>query len=76
MNTRRRTKRPLAEIVSIPPNEPEWITRKRRVPISYAANLLGISDDAFQRNFGSLIQKVSEKRLGVELGRVLDLGKV
>jgi hypothetical protein len=68
-----RHKRPLNETVNIPANEPQWLTRRRKVPLSYAANLRGISEDAFGRTHPGLIEKISERRLGVELGKVLDL---
>jgi hypothetical protein len=66
-------KRPLAEMVEIPPNEPPWITRQRTVPVPYAANIAGFSEDTFRRRHGELIQQISERRQGVNLGRVLDL---
>ena len=71
MDTRHR--RPLNETVNIPANEPAWLTRRRKVPVSYAAGLRGISEDAFRRNFPEMIEKISTRRDGVELGRVLDL---
>jgi hypothetical protein len=70
-----RRKRPLLETVDIPAGEPTWLTRERRVPVPYAANLRGISEDAFRRNYPSLIEDISERRQGVKLGSVLDLGQ-
>jgi hypothetical protein len=68
-----RRKRPLTETVEIPPGEPEWITRKRKVPVPYAANLAGMSEDTFRREHPELILQLSERRQGAELGKVLDL---
>jgi hypothetical protein len=75
MSTPLRKRRPLADIVEIPPNEPEWLTRKRKVPVPYAANLRGTSEDTFRREHPELIEQISERRQGVELGKVLDLSK-
>jgi hypothetical protein len=56
-----------------PPGEPEWLSRKRRVSIPYAAGLRGLSVDTFRRRHSNLIEKLSDRRDGVELGKVLDL---
>ena len=69
-----RRKRPLIETVEIPANEPEWITRQRKVPVSYAAGLKSLSEDTFRKKFPQLIEQISTRRQGVTLGRVLDLG--
>ena len=66
-------KRPLAQTVEIPPGEPAWLTRERRVPVSYAANLTGMSEDTFRRRHGGSIEQISERRQAVKLGRVLDI---
>jgi|HubBroStandDraft_6_1064221.scaffolds.fasta_scaffold3569015_1 hypothetical protein len=68
-----RHKRPLNETVNIPANEPQWLTRRRKVPVAYAANLRGLSEDTFRRTHPGLIEDISDRRQGVELGRVLDL---
>jgi hypothetical protein len=69
-----RSKKPLTQI-AIPVGEPMWLTRRRRVPVPYAAGVINVSEDTFRRKYPELIEQVSERRQGVELGRVLDLGK-
>jgi hypothetical protein len=44
---------------------------RRRVSVRQAAELKGISEDTFRRHFGYLIEQLSPRRQGVELGKVL-----
>jgi hypothetical protein len=53
------------------PLSPE-MEAKRRISVKYAAELRGISEDVFRKQFGHLIEQVSPKRQVVQLGRVLD----
>ena len=69
---RTNTRRKLSEF-RLPTDEPPWVTRKRRVPVSFAAELKGISEDTYRRKYGSTIEQLSDRRQGVELGKVLDL---
>ena len=45
---------------------------KRRISVKYAAELRGISEDAFRRHYSHLIEQASPKRQVVQLGKVLD----
>jgi hypothetical protein len=57
---------------------PELLTaieRKRMVPVPWAAEFNSLSVDTFKRKYPHLIKRVSEKRLAVELGDVLDIPK-
>jgi len=53
------------------PLSPE-LEKKRRISVKYAAELRGISEDVFRKQFGHLIEQASPKRQVVQLGRVLD----
>jgi hypothetical protein len=44
----------------------------RKIPVSQAAELKGISEDTFRRRYPHLIEQVSERRQAVTLGNVLE----
>jgi hypothetical protein len=43
-----------------------------RIPVEQAAEIKGISEDAFREHFGHLIEQITPGRQAVKLGRVLD----
>jgi hypothetical protein len=51
------------------------LERKRMIPVPKAAALITISTDTFKRRYGHLIKRVSDGRVAVELGDVLDIPK-
>jgi hypothetical protein len=53
------------------PLSPE-LEKKRRISVKYAAELRGISEEVFRKQFGHLIEQASRKRQVVQLGKVLD----
>jgi hypothetical protein len=53
------------------PLSPE-LEKKRRIPVKQAAELRGISEEVFRKQFGHLIEQASPRRQVVQLGRVLD----
>jgi hypothetical protein len=46
--------------------------RKCRVPVAQAAEIKGISEDAFKQHYAHLIEQTTPRRLTVKLGDVLD----
>jgi hypothetical protein len=51
------------------------VERKRMVPVPWAAEFNSISTDTFTRKYRHLIKQVSDGRVAVELGDVLDIPK-
>jgi hypothetical protein len=49
------------------------IERRRKIPVSQAADLANLSEDSFRRHYAHLIKKISPRRDVVELGDALDL---
>jgi hypothetical protein len=56
-----------------PRDEPEIITRARHVSVPVAAEFIGVSEDTFIKRYPHLINKLSTRRRGVNVGRLLDL---
>ena len=54
--------------VALPPE----LERYRKIPVSWAAEIKGISVDGFRRYYPHLIEQVSPRRQAVTLGRLLD----
>ena len=55
------------------PVYPDWVIRKRRIPIEEAAAFLAIHPDTFEAHYSHLIENVGSRLKRVELGAVLDL---
>jgi hypothetical protein len=53
---------------------PEWLLRRRKIPVREAAEINNISEDTFKRRYSHLIKKISLRREVVELGDALDIG--
>ena len=51
------------------------VERKRMIPVPKAAAFVTLSTDTFVRKYSHLIKRVSDKRVAVELGDVLDIPK-
>jgi hypothetical protein len=51
------------------------IERKRIIPVPQAAAINNLSTDTFTRKYRHLIKRVSDARVGVELGDALDIPK-
>ena len=51
---------------------PPELQRYRNIPVSWAAEIKGISVDGFRRYYPHLIEQVSPRRQAVTLGRLLD----
>jgi hypothetical protein len=47
------------------------IELERRIPVSEAARIQGISEDTFRRCYPDLIEQLSERRQGVKLRNVI-----
>jgi hypothetical protein len=62
---KKRQKRPH---VALPPE----LQRYRKIPITWAAAIKGISVDGFRRHYAHLIDQVSPRRQAVTLGKLLD----
>jgi hypothetical protein len=51
----------------------DWrLELERRVPVSEAARMKGISEDTFRRRYSHLIDQVSDRRQAVKLKHVID----
>jgi hypothetical protein len=50
---------------------PDWLERERRVSVSKAAHIKGISEDTFRRKYGHLIEQTSERRQGVKIKNII-----
>ena len=48
------------------------LEKKRRISVRFAAELRGISEDVFRKQYGHLIEQASPKRQVVQLGKVLE----
>jgi hypothetical protein len=46
--------------------------RRRKISIQHAAHLRGVSVSTFVRRFPHLVEQLSQRRKGCELGKVLD----
>ena len=57
----------------LPADEPPWLSRLRKVPVQFAAELKGLSEDTFRRKHPEMIEQISDRRQACTLGRVLDL---
>jgi hypothetical protein len=64
---RKISRKPLSHSTLLPA-----LMRLRMISIREAAELRGISVDAFRDNFPHLIERVSPWRLAVQIGRLLD----
>ena len=62
---RRRQRRPRIAL-------PSELERYRNIPVSWAAEIKGISVDGFRRYYSHLIKQASPRRQTVNLGRLLD----
>jgi hypothetical protein len=51
---------------------PSWLELERRIPVSEAAHIKGISEDTFRRRYPHLIEQVSARRQAVKLKHVID----
>ena len=51
------------------------VERKRMIPVPKAAAFVTLSTDTFMRRYSHLIKRVSDGRVAVELGDVLDIPK-
>ena len=51
---------------------PPELQRYRKIPVSWAAEIKGISVDGFRRYYAHLIEQVSPRRQAVTLGKVID----
>jgi hypothetical protein len=49
------------------------LERRRKIPVSEAAELNSVSEDTFRRHYAHLIRKVSPRRDAVELGDAINL---
>jgi hypothetical protein len=49
------------------------LDRKRKISTKQAAELNGVSEDFFKRNYRHLIRKIGPRRNAVELGDAIDL---
>jgi hypothetical protein len=50
---------------------PSWLELERRIPVSEAAHMKGISEDTFRRRYGHLIEQVSPRRQAVKIKNVI-----
>ena len=62
---RRRQRRPRIAL-------PSELERYRNIPVSWAAEIKGISVDGFRRYYAHLIERVSPRRDAVTLGKLID----
>ena len=51
---------------------PPELQRYRKIPVPWAAEILGISTDGFRRHYGHLIEQVTPRRQNVTLGKLID----
>jgi hypothetical protein len=51
---------------------PDWLERERRIPVSQAARIKGVSEDTFRRTYPHLIEQVSARRQAVKIKNVID----
>jgi len=56
---------------SQPNKSPDWLERERRIPVSEAAHMKGISEDTFRRRYAHLIEQVSPRRQAVKIKHVI-----
>jgi hypothetical protein len=54
------------------PKLPPELERHRMVSVPLAAQLMGISEDTFERHYAHLIRQVSPRRKAVRVGDVID----
>ena len=54
-----------------PDKSPSWLERERRIPVSEAAHIKGVSEDTFRRHYSHLIEQVSPRRQGVKIKNII-----
>jgi hypothetical protein len=59
---------PMERRVSLSPE----LERRRIISVQQAAEIKNLSEDTFKRHYPHLIKKLSPRRIGCELGEVLD----
>jgi hypothetical protein len=73
MSEPRKTRKPREPRKPLPPTYPEWVQRKRKIPIEDAAAILSVHPDTFEAHYPHLIEDIGPRLKRVELGHVLDL---